>query len=121
MGISLKQALTFYKSNASPYLHFHLTTMLSHIKQGKTSVGDIFDTGLLLDEEMDSLKILGEVGDADITLKKSALMHAAQLHHEINSVKGIGSIVFKTFATIIGLILLFGLLSLFFNIATNFL
>lgn len=120
MGIPLKQALTYYQSNASPYLRFHITAMLNQIKQGKTNVGDIFDTGLLLDEEMDSLKILGEVGDADITLKKSALMHAQKLQHEIRTVKVLGSSVFKLFAAIIGLILVFGLITLFFNISTNF-
>lgn len=119
IGVSLKQALILYQSHAPAYVAAHIERMLQHIGQGETNVGHIFDTGLLLPEEMDSLKVLGGIGDTATTLKQSASMHAAKLHQEINTLKSMGLIGFRLMAALTGMLLIFGALLLFFNIATH--
>ncbi|MGF1883922.1 hypothetical protein [Vibrio splendidus] len=121
IGVSLKQALTLYQSHAPAYVAVHIGRMLQHIGRGETNVGHIFDTGLLLPEEMDSLKVLGGIGETPTTLKQSASMHAAKLHQEINTLKSLGLIVFKLMAALTGMLLIFGTGSLFFNIASRLL
>ncbi|MFA0210243.1 hypothetical protein AB4431_03600 [Vibrio artabrorum] len=119
IGVPLKQALTLYQSHAPTYVASHIGQMLQHIGRGETNVGRIFDSGLLLPEEMDSLKVLGGIGETPITLKQSALMHADKLHQEINALKSLGLIGFKLMAALTGLLLIFGTASLFFSIATR--
>ena len=119
IGVSLKQALTLYQSHAPVYVAAHIGRMLQNIGRGETNVGHIFDTGLLLEEEMDSLKVLGGIGDTTATLKQSASMHAAKLHQEINTLKSMGLIGFKLMAALTGMLLIFGAVLLFFNIATR--
>ncbi|CAK3016701.1 hypothetical protein VCRA2110O183_660007 [Vibrio crassostreae] len=73
----------------------------------------------MLEEEMDSLKVLGGIGETTATLKQSASMHAAKLHQEINTLKSMGLIGFKLMAALTGMLLIFGAVLLFFNIATR--
>lgn len=120
IGVSLKKALTQYQEQSPPYLQAHIGDMLEKIGRGTANIGHIFDTGLLIEEEMDSMKILGSIGDAPTTLKKSATMHTNKLQHEINTLKTLCSNGFKLIAALVGVLLVFGLVLLFFNIATNF-
>ncbi|CAK2148795.1 hypothetical protein VCRA2118O236_500001 [Vibrio crassostreae] len=46
-------------------------------------------------------------------------MHAAKLHQEINTLKSMGLIGFKLMAALTGMLLIFGAVLLFFNIATR--
>lgn len=119
IGVSLKQALTTYQLESPPYLQAHIQKMLSNIRLGRTNIGHIFDTGLLVDEEMDSLKLLGEIGEASLTLKRASQMHLDRLEHEIKLVKSVGTNTVKVIAALIAMLMAFGLLMLVFNFATN--
>ncbi|WP_234498192.1 hypothetical protein [Vibrio maritimus] len=119
IGVSLKQALTTYQADSPPYLQAHIQTMLSNIRLGRTNIGHIFDTGLLVDEEMDSLKLLGEIGEASLTLKRASHMHLERLEHEIKWFKTVGTTTVKVIAALVFMLMAFGLLMLVFNFATN--
>nr|WP_234896177.1 hypothetical protein [Vibrio anguillarum] len=120
VGTSLKMALKHYQAHSSGYLSHHISVMLKQIKKGETSIGSILDTGLLVQSELDTLRMLGEIGEADATLKNSAQMHSERLLMEIDVVKTWGKNIFMVLAAFIGMFQAFGLLTLVFNLALNF-
>ncbi|EMQ19274.1 hypothetical protein [Vibrio cholerae] len=120
VGTSLKMALKHYQAHSSSYLSHHISVMLKQIKKGETSIGNIFDTGLLLQSELDTLRMLSEIGEADTTLKNSAQIHSDRLLMEIDVVKTWGKNIFMVLASFIGMFQAFGLLTLVFNLALNF-
>ncbi|WP_412497209.1 hypothetical protein [Vibrio fluvialis] len=119
VGTPLKFALKHYQAHCSSYLSHHISLMLKQIRKGETSIGRIFDTGLLVPSELDTLRMLGEIGDADVTLKNSAQMHSERLLTEIELVKTWGKNIFWVLAAFIGMFQAFGLLTLVFNLALN--
>lgn len=86
---------------------------------GKSNVGDIFNSGLLLDEEHSTLVLLGEIGKTPETLYKSALIHRAKLLTDVNRLKTWGDNIIKIGVGLIAFVVIGGLLSLIFNIAMN--
>ena len=119
VGNSLKSSLEHYQTSSSAYLSAHIQTMLDTLGGGKTNVGDIFNSGLLLDEEHSTLVLLGAIGKTPETLHKSALIHRAKLLTDVNRLKHWGNMGLKIGAGLIAFITMGGLISLIFNIAMN--
>ncbi|WP_322805338.1 hypothetical protein SO574_23495 (plasmid) [Vibrio alfacsensis] len=119
VGTSLKEALTHFGSVHTPYMKRHIAKMLRTIGAGKTNVGTIFDSGLLDAQELDTLKLLSDTGDASVILKKSAQMHSEQLLIEIERLKTWGSRILYTLLAFVGGWMALGVGSLAFDLATN--
>ncbi|MCE7575586.1 hypothetical protein [Aliivibrio fischeri] len=119
VGKSLKESLLHYQTSSSAYLSAHIQTMLNTLGGGKSNVGDIFNSGLLLDEEHSTLVLLGEIGKTPETLYKSALIHRAKLLTDVNRLKTWGDNIIKIGVGLIAFVVIGGLLSLIFNIAMN--
>ncbi|MCY9828828.1 hypothetical protein [Vibrio chagasii] len=118
-GVGIREALDVVQSSASPYLRSHIHVMRDRIRQGKTNVGLVFDTGLLLNEELDSLKLLGESTDAAITLGKSAMMHERSLTQEMALINSVATVTFKLLLVSVMTLMLTGGLFLIFGMATS--
>ncbi|MFA0011962.1 hypothetical protein AB4391_01250 [Vibrio lentus] len=118
-GVGIREALDVAQSSASPYLQSHIYVMRERIRQGKTNVGLVFDTGLLLGEELDSLKLLGESTDAAITLGKSAMMHERSLTQEMVMINSVAMVTFKLMLASVMTLMLTGGLFLIFGMATS--
>ncbi len=121
IGNSLKDSLQHYQLSSPLYLYAHIQTILNTLGQGKANVGDIFNSGLLLEEEHSTLILLGEIGDGNTpnTLHKSALIHRAKLLTDVNRLKHWGNIGLKIGIGVIAFILIGGFVNLIFNIAMN--
>lgn len=119
VGMGLKDALEHYGEHASPYVVHHIYAMLRSIKNGKSNIGRIFNTGLLDEEELDTLILLSDTGNASVILKKSAQMHSESLLLEINLLKVWGNRLLFTLLMTISAWVLLGLGLLAFDMATN--
>ncbi|MUK76582.1 hypothetical protein GNP84_06635 [Aliivibrio fischeri] len=119
VGNPLKQSLLHYQTSSSAYLSAHIQTMLNTLGQGRTNVGDIFNSGLLLDEELSTLTLLGEIGNTSDTLHKSALIHRAKLLTDVNRLKHWGDMGLKISAGLIAFVLFGGLISLIFTVVMS--
>lgn len=119
VGTSLKGALKHIASAHTPYMKNHISKMLRTINTGKTNVGAIFDSGLLDEQELDTLKLLSDTGEASVILKKSAQMHSEQLLLEIGRLKTWGSRLLYTLFTLVGGWMALGVGLLAFDLATN--
>ncbi|HDY8011706.1 TPA: hypothetical protein ACGUOU_004421 [Vibrio vulnificus] len=119
VGTSLKAALTHIAHGHTPYMQSHIRRMLRTIGTGKTNVGVIFDTHLLDSEELDTLKLLSDTGDASAILKKSAHMHSEQLLLEMSRLKTWGSRILYSLLAIVGGWMTLGIGLLAFDLATN--
>ena len=117
VGNSLKESLQHYQKSSSAYLVEHIQTMLKTLGGGKSNIGDIFNSGLLLEEEHSTLVLLGEIGKTPETLHKSALIHRAKLLTDVNRLKQWGNSGLKIGAALTAFITIGGLISLIFNIA----
>ncbi|MFZ3526992.1 hypothetical protein LCS79_24880, partial [Vibrio harveyi] len=93
--------------------------MLRTIGTGKTNVGAIFDSGLLDEQELDTLKLLSDTGEASVILKKSAQMHSEQLLLEIGRLKTWGARSLYTLSALVGGWMALGVGLLAFDLATN--
>ncbi|MFA1563222.1 type II secretion system F family protein, partial [Aliivibrio fischeri] len=118
-GIGLKASLTHYLDSANPYVTWHIEKMLAHIRRGKSNVGDIFDVGLLNQEEQETLSLLGAIGEPSETLKKSADMHQEQLLYEVALIQKIGKNALKILAAVTFAVCAGGVISLIFTIAAK--
>lgn len=119
VGNPLKTALLHYQTSSSAYLSAHIQTMLNTLGQGRTNVGDIFNSGLLLDEELSTLTLLGEIGNTPDTLHKSARIHRAKLLTDVNRLKHWGDMGLKIGAGAIAFMLFGGLISLIFTVVMS--
>ena len=119
VGNSLKESLQHYQDSSSAYLASHIQVMLKTLGEGKSNVGDIFNSGLLLDEEHSTLVLLGEIGKTPETLHKSAQIHHTKLLTDVNRLKHWGNSGLKIGAAFTAFIAFGGLVSLIFNIAMN--
>ena len=117
VGNSLKESLQHYQTSSSAYLAEHIQTMLKTLGGGESNVGDIFNSGLLLDEEHSTLVLLGGIGKTPETLHKSAQIHRAKLLTDVNRLKQWGNLGLKIGAALTAFITIGGLISLIFNIA----
>ncbi len=119
VGTPLKGALMHVGASHTPYMKGHIAKMLRTIGSGKTNVGTIFDSGLLDAQELDTLKLLSDTGEASVILKKSAQLHSEQLMLEIGRLKTWGSRTLYTLLAIVGSWMALGVGSLAFDLATN--
>ncbi len=119
IGTSIKQALKQYQSESGKYVSYHIDRMLEIMATGKTNLGDIFNTGLLVDEEVDTLKLLGDIGEFSSTLKRSSLIHQEKLIDEINNLKNWGVKITKAVSFIFGGLVLMGIMLLAFDSITQ--
>ncbi|HDY8067270.1 TPA: hypothetical protein RQK90_004321 [Vibrio vulnificus] len=119
VGTPLKGALMHFGQAHTPYMKRHIASMLRTIGAGKTNVGTIFDTALLDAQELDTLKLLSDTGDASVILKKSAQMHSEQLLLEISYLKTWGSRLLYTLLAFVGGWMALGVGALAFDLATN--
>ncbi|MFZ3505529.1 hypothetical protein [Vibrio harveyi] len=119
VGIPLKGALKHVGSTHTPYMKNHIAKMLRTIGTGKTNVGAIFDSGLLDEQELDTLKLLSDTGEASVILKKSAQMHSEQLLLEIGRLKTWGARSLYTLSALVGGWMALGVGLLAFDLATN--
>ncbi|WP_133305461.1 hypothetical protein [Vibrio sinensis] len=120
VGTPLKESLEHYREHATPYMKHHINTMLRALGAGKSNIGDILDSGLLDAEELDTVKLLSDSGNASVILKKSALMHSEQLLLEIDRLKTWGSRILFTLLATVGAWMALGVGSLALHIATTF-
>ena len=119
VGMGLKEALKHYQKHTSPYVSHHIQSMLRTIKMGKSNIGQIFNTGLLDEEELDTLILLSDTGNASVILKKSAQIHSDKLLSELSTLKVWGRRFLITLLIVVGGWVLLGLGLLAFHIATN--
>ncbi|AIW17496.1 hypothetical protein VITU102760_24800 [Vibrio tubiashii] len=95
-SVSLDDALSRTKAISSPYLSEHLQKMMGSVDKGESNIGVILDTGLLLDEQAQVLKILGKTPDHEAILKSSSEIHKAKLTTTIDHVKAYGQSIIKS-------------------------
>lgn len=60
-GVVFKSALGIMQHKAAPYLSMHLTKMELLMGKGKGNIADVLDTGLINENDLMRLRILGEV------------------------------------------------------------
>jgi len=120
VGTSLKESLKHYQEHANPYMKHHINKMLRTLGAGKSNIGDILDSGLLDAEELDTIKLLSDTGQASVILKKSAVMHSDQLLHEIDKLKAWGSRLLYALLATVGAWMALGVGLLALQIATTF-
>ena len=110
--IDLDAALTQTRDISSPYLANHIQKMLGNIEQGESNLGEILNTGLLLDEQAQVLRILGKTPDYEEILNSSSEIHYEKLMKTIETVKVQGQGFIKAFGfSLIGLTLIAIILS----------
>lgn len=119
IGTAIKQALQQYSQESGKYVTYHIERMIEIMGTGRTNLGDLLDTGLLVDEEVDTLKLLGDVGDFSDILKRSASIHQDRLIDEINSLKNWGVKITNVIAYSFGGIIFLGLMLLAFDSITQ--
>ncbi|MDC5711155.1 type II secretion system F family protein [Vibrio europaeus] len=119
IGTPMKDALRQYQKESGNYIKHHISKMLHTMRMGKTDLGAIFDTGLLIPEELDTLSLLNGIGDISETLKRSAQIHREKLELEIEIVKSWGKKIMNFFVYIFGGVMAGGLLLLAFDSITN--
>ncbi|WP_099609476.1 hypothetical protein [Vibrio coralliilyticus] len=119
VGEALKPSLEHYQLQSGKYISYHIDKMLNTLQTGRTSVGDVLDTGLLIDEEMDTLKLLGKTIAAADTLKRSANLHHQKLTGEVEALKVWGQRTFNTITYILGAMMVSGIVLLAFDIITG--
>ncbi|SHO55562.1 hypothetical protein [Vibrio quintilis] len=118
--VSLDESLKKIKQVASPYVASHLAKMIETIDDGEANVGLILDSGLLLEDQVQVLKILGQNSSTEIILRSSAVIHQNRLTTTVRRVKEYGEAVLKIggyslmLATFLGLAL--SVLSIISNI-----
>ncbi|NAW91687.1 MULTISPECIES: hypothetical protein [unclassified Vibrio] len=119
IGTNIKQALLQYQEECGKYVSLHIDKMFDIMGTGKTNLGDIFDTGLLVDEEVDTLKLLGDIGDFSKTLKRSSIIHQEKLTDEINKLKTWGVRITNVVTYSFGCLVLSGVMLLAFDSITK--
>ncbi|MCW8348725.1 type II secretion system F family protein [Vibrio sp. ZSDZ65] len=120
-GMGVKKALNHSHKNATPYLKAHLDIMLTRISQGKTNIGDVLSSGLLRREDENLLKLMGETGQTGEVLLKSASLCEAAFTRSLTSLSTNAMRAIKILGAILGSLLIFGIVTLVFDIATQFL
>ena len=119
VGNGLKESLQHYQDSSPAYLASHIQVMLKTLGEGKSNVGEIFNSGLLLEEEHSTLVLLGEIGQTPETLHKSAQIHRAKLLTDVNRLKHWGNSGLKIGAAFTAFIAFGGLVIFIFYIAMN--
>lgn len=119
IGTTIKPALIQYQEECGQYVAFHIDKMFQIMATGKNNLGDIFNTGLLLDEEVDTLKLLGDIGDFSKTLKRCATIHQEKLIGEIDSLKKWGVRIANTITYTFGCIVISGVILVAFDSITQ--
>ena len=118
-GFGLRDSIDTLAPSASIYAKSHLNLMMERIEDGAVNVGDILDTGFLDPAEIRTLKLLGEIGGVEDTLKLSADMHKALLLLSISRLTEIGASAIKLIGLAVGVLMGGGVLMLIMDIATN--
>jgi type II secretory pathway component PulF len=110
--ITLVDSLTKIRDTSSPYVAQHFDLMINNLGEGEggesgDNLGVVMDTGLLLDDQIQVLKMLGSKTDHDTILKSSAELHQNKLISEISLIKKLGDGALK----IIGFLLVGSILA----------
>jgi type II secretory pathway component PulF len=119
-GIGVKKALLHTHKNSTPYIQAHLDIMLMRIGQGKTNIGDVLSSGLLRREDENLLRLMGQTGQTGDVLLKSAALCEAALTRSLQSLNANAIRAIKIVGALLGALLIFGIITLIFDIATQF-
>ncbi|WP_335920934.1 type II secretion system F family protein [Shewanella algae] len=119
-GISLKAGLESLKSNATPYLKYHLSFMLDKLDLGEENLGVIVDTGLVNKAEVHVIKILGNLGEQSYTLHTSADYIIEIIKDEAQLIKSVCSNFLLIVGVGVGLLMGMGVILYSMDIALRF-
>ncbi|HDS1208448.1 TPA: type II secretion system F family protein [Shewanella algae] len=109
-GMSLNESLEIVSEKASPYLSWHVEQMLKKLDGGVVNIGDVLDTKLINEAEINAAKILGNSGGIIETLITSADIHHQELMDEVGVIKFFGATIIKTVAIFVGALIAAGIL-----------
>lgn len=98
--VSLVDSLKKIRDTSPPYVAGHFEKMIDNLGEGASgkdgdNLGVIMDTGLLLEDQVQLLKMLGSKTDHGTVLQSSADIHQNKLETEISIIKHIGNSTLK--------------------------
>ncbi|MDC5870271.1 type II secretion system F family protein [Vibrio europaeus] len=85
-GVVIKKAMRSILESSSPYVRDHLSEMLMRLERGDNKVGEILDTGLINEDQVHILKVLGNDSDLRKVVTSSAEIHKEKLLGEIQKI-----------------------------------
>lgn len=118
-GLNLLEGIDHIGYKTTPYLKWHLSNARKKIHAGESNIGDIFDTGLIQEQNVRTMRIIGETGNHYETFKNSAELHGSLLESKMTMFRIWGSVIIKISALIITLIVGGGIAQLIINMITQ--
>lgn len=97
-NVDLNNSLESTVSVSSPYVAFHLNSMIETLGSGEDNIGEILDSGLLMDEQVKVLKTLGTRSGTSEILESSAEIHKQRLLTTVDKLKVYGESIIKSVA-----------------------
>ncbi|WP_339332203.1 hypothetical protein [Aeromonas caviae] len=92
-GLDLKSCIKVSGAGANKWLKDKLTAIELKISSGKSNLGDIFDVGLIDNDEVRRLKTLSLAEDKSNVLMKSALRQRRKLKKQIKKISFISKVL----------------------------
>ncbi|WP_178306567.1 type II secretion system F family protein [Vibrio algicola] len=118
-GIPLLEAIEHIEKDTSLYMKWHLSLAQDNINTGNENIGDILNTGLIDEQNIRTLKILGTTGDLFHIFLNASELHSSLLESKMLNMKVWGANIIKIVGLIIGLITGGGIAQLITDMVTN--
>lgn len=118
-GLNLLEGIDHLAYKTTPYLKWHLSNARRKIQAGESNIGNIFDTGLIQEQNIRTMRIIGETGNHYETFQNSAELHGSLLENKMTIFRVWGSVILKIAALIITLIVGGGIAQLITDMTTQ--
>ncbi|MBD1574741.1 hypothetical protein HC725_15920 [Vibrio sp. S17_S38] len=118
-GLSLLEGIDHIGYKTTPYLKWHLSNARKKIQSGESNIGKILDTGLIQEQNVRTMRIIGETGNHYETFNNSAELHNSLLESKMAIFRVWGTVVIKFTALLITLIVGGGIAQLIINMITQ--